>query len=84
MSDANVLIALDPELEEDGTWKRMGKSALVRCPNPRKTMVHHGSLYDHEIADTGDVTPSVACEVAGCGFHEYITLEDWDAVIPYG
>lgn len=41
------------------------------CPNG-----HLGKL-DHEIADDGTVSPSVACPVEGCGFHELVKLEDW-------
>lgn len=67
----------DPKLTP-GTWQGGTKidgsrTALFSCPLCGGT----GSLADHEIADNGNVTPSVVCMVGDCEFHEYITLENW-------
>lgn len=41
---------------------------------------HHSRLRDglHGIGQGGTVVPSVVCTEPGCGFHENISLSDWD------
>ncbi len=62
-----------------GPWWRLvinkegKKSAWLRCPNG-----HFGSLWDHQIAPDGKVSPSVQCPEKGCSFHEVIQLEGWE------
>ena len=64
-----------------GSWKERiteGKrSAAIRCPGCGEI----GSLgSSHVVGDDGVVNPSVVC---GCGFHEWIRLEDWaDGICP--
>lgn len=62
-----------------GTWhggqKAGGKrTALVACPNCGKI----ASLSDHEIDNSGHVTPSVVCPQNSCEFHEMVVLDGWD------
>jgi hypothetical protein len=38
---------------------------------------HYLSIHKHSIAQDGTVSPSVVCPVEGCGFHEFIKLEEW-------
>ena len=48
------------------------QTAQLACPKCGESQ----SLADHEIADDGTVTPSVACNV--CGYHESgLKLEGW-------
>lgn len=59
-----------------GTWRReimpWGRSAIACCPHG-----HVASLYDHEIASDGTVTPSVVCPTPGCSFHDQVRLVGW-------
>ena len=34
-------------------------------------------MSDHEVAADGTVNPSVGCP-EDCGYHEYVTLVDWE------
>ncbi len=61
-----------------GRWEPAGKangnrSAMLSCPDCGRL----GYLGDHEIDPNGLVNPSVACPTKGCGFHEYVVLENW-------
>lgn len=62
-----------------GTWfqtvnKDTGeRTAWFCCPNG-----HKGALLDHKVAEDGTVSPSVACMVPNCSFHDNIRLEDWE------
>lgn len=61
---------------KQGVWEavRTPKAlvAMMSCPECGKTSV----LSGHEIAEDGNVTPSVVCPHA-CKFHEYVQLEGW-------
>lgn len=53
--------------------KSDGKKVVkLGCPD-----CHHVGTLDHEVRADGTVWPSVVCQVKGCGFHEYIKLEDF-------
>ncbi len=71
-----------------GTWwsHRTDQTNYIvhfACPNG-----HVGTLFwtkgkperYHQIADDGTVSPSVVCDHPpdGCGFHQFIILEDWE------
>ncbi len=62
-----------------GTWKVTKtegvKMVLAKCPNG-----HISSMGHHVIMKGGRVTPSLVCPHAGCDFHEFVTLLDWDYV----
>ena len=47
------------------------RSAIFACPDCDVV----AKLSDHTIAENGEVSPSVVCD---CGFHRFITLQDWD------
>jgi hypothetical protein len=49
------------------------KTADVVCPNG-----HQGLIEDHEIAASGQVSPSVVCTQDGCTWHVWIKLEGWE------
>lgn len=36
------------------------------------------AILDHDIEADGRVKPSVVCPFEGCGFHEFVTLLDWE------
>lgn len=59
---------------EKGHWRFVfsdGKfTATIACPQCGE----QGALTDHEILDSGEVTPSVVCD---CGFHDHIFLSGW-------
>ena len=62
-----------------GEWRgaredRSPRSALVCCPGCGKI----GSLTKHTIDPDGRVFPSLVCPF-GCGFHEFVKLDDWKA-----
>lgn len=64
-----------------GTWKGLtlsegGRSASFTCPKCGQLAV----LIDHDIADDGEVSPSVVCPNDGCTFHEYVRLDGWRGV----
>jgi hypothetical protein len=51
---------------------------LFECPNGHVgTLRHLHSGNGHHINDRGSVQPSVVCPHEGCGFHEFVRLEDW-------
>lgn len=50
------------------------KTALVSC-----AYAHEGLIEEHTIHPDGRVEPSVVCTEAGCGWHEHIVLEGWQA-----
>ncbi len=65
-----------------GTWRprtRDGvRAANFACPRcGRRAGLGHGS--NHDIAADGSVSPSVVCDSDGCGFHEFIKLDGWEA-----
>lgn len=39
---------------------------------------HAGTLDDHTIDEAGNVSPSILCPAAGCGWHVYGRLVGWD------
>lgn len=53
------------------TWKA-GSPPIIRCPNN-----HASVMLDHVIKDNGQVIGSVLCPEPGCGFHEFVQLENW-------
>lgn len=61
-----------------GHWSPCHPSTVARfkaqmtCPNG-----HGLTLRGHSIESTGRAHPSVVCPVAGCTFHEFVTLDDW-------
>jgi hypothetical protein len=59
-----------------GTWRQGTsngkKTAFFRCP---KCPTFGALAGTHEIADNGQVTPSMVCP--NCDFHEWIELEGW-------
>lgn len=72
-----VTVPLDPDMETGGTWKAMGTSAMVRCPNQGHEWEQSISLKDHRIDSDGRVYPIVECDGPGCNFAAPIKLEDW-------
>lgn len=58
------------------SYKDQGKvlecSPVIVCPNG-----HYLSIYKHTVSQDGMVSPSVVCPIDGCGFHEYIKLDNW-------
>lgn len=48
--------------------------ATVTCPAG-----HISTLRSHSVASDGTVSPSLVCLHAGCGFHEFVRLSEWDA-----
>jgi len=38
---------------------------------------HVLTLRRHSIDLDGNVSPSVVCPTSGCGFHEFVRLDDW-------
>lgn len=54
-------------------WNTTGSSIVVRCPQCSKIAV----VGSHEVAIDGTVTPSLVCPTEGCGFHEWVKLEEW-------
>lgn len=72
----NVICEAVPQTKGEDTPGKV-ISATLRCRNG-----HYGSLEDHEIADNGEVYPSVDCPVSGCDFHENVILDGWEAETP--
>lgn len=62
----------EPPLSWHPGWARDHPIAIFTCPGGST-----GSLHDWTVDDDGTVTPSVDCR-CGCGFHEFIQLEDWN------
>lgn len=61
-----------------GTWRRFETvegeiSASVTCPKCGL----NGTLEDHKISETGEVSPSLECPNPKCDFHDHVQLEDW-------
>jgi hypothetical protein len=60
-------------------WKECDRSTVMRfkavltCPHG-----HSMTLRAHMIESNGTVRPSVICRSAGCGFHDFVRLRDWD------
>lgn len=48
-------------------------SAILCCPG----CGNHVNVDDHEIAETGEVNPSLGCPSEDCDWHEYVRLEGW-------
>ena len=69
----------DVWMEEPGVYRRCradGKmTATMSCPKCGQV----ASLSGHTINPGGAVNPSVVCPHEGCDFHEYVTLEGWQA-----
>ena len=60
--------------KEPGTWRYgpdEGEAYLV-CPG-----CGFDSLLNHEIGPDGTVSPSVACPITTCSFHDWICLDGW-------
>jgi hypothetical protein len=62
---------------EPGAWYVWAGRPIVKCPTCRGA----AGLGKHTITPAGLVEPSVVCGYAGCGFHEFITLEGWDPAL---
>lgn len=67
----------DVWLSVPGTYRR-GKAdgrftATMSCPKCGRP----ASLFWHEIAANGDVSPSLVCPHDGCDYHAYVTLDGW-------
>ena len=78
MSYAVPLDVTDGVFPAPGTW-RPGTAdgvptAFFRCP---KCQTYGALAGTHEIASDGAVSPSMVCP--NCDFHEWITLEGWQA-----
>lgn len=58
-----------------GVWYVYGETIVMSCPECGAI----GVLTDHKADSDGKVTPSVVCSRDGCGFHDYVKLEGWDA-----
>ena len=63
------------------TWRKVdwnadgdqvSSSTMVSCPSG-----HIASLNDHEIAPTGEVSPSLECPTEDCNWHEHVKLVGW-------
>ncbi len=71
-----TVLTHDQDLASPGTWKGAAtetkRSAMVTCPGCGREM----SLTGHYIFYDGKVTPSLVCPF-DCGFHDWITLENW-------
>lgn len=72
-------LPLSERKKAPGWWptpqdNRGSRSVWFRCPNG-----HVGTLWVHEIAPDGTVSPSVACPNPECSFHDSIRLENWPA-----
>lgn len=50
-------------------------TAIVNCPKCDARC----ALNNHQIAPNGDVSPSVVCPSPACNFHEFVTLNEWNA-----
>ena len=49
------------------------RSASFNCPKCDGFI----SVTNHDISDNGEVNPSLVCPYDGCGFHEWVILENW-------
>ena len=63
-----------------GQWRECaGTQTVVRvavwCPRCGSS----ACIDEHEIADDGKVTPSLVCQINGCGFHDYVILDQWES-----
>lgn len=68
---------IDPELRAEAPAIYAGYQATLVCPKG-----HACWLRIHHIAADGSVSPSAVCPIAGCGFHDFIKLLDWDPPLP--
>ena len=76
MSDRFLVPRAKERWPEPGTYSATTsageRSAVFACPDCEM----RGHLRStHTIAENGDVSPSVVCD---CGFHRFITLQDWE------
>ncbi len=80
-----------PKHTGDRWWPVKGTYGLIRSDGKRTAILacplcgQNAMLTDHAIAANGEVTPSVVCVAdpgcaisTGSGFHEFVTLEDWE------
>lgn len=72
-----ITLQRDPD-GEPGTWRPHqlagGRiTATIFCPACGRP----GTLEDHVILDSGEVTPSIVCP-HGCGFHDFGHLAGWN------
>jgi len=80
--DGNLLI-IPRDLTGDfprGTWRLTKRDgfyvANFSCPRcGARGGLGHGT--NHTIADDGSVSPSVVCDDAACGYHDFIKLDGW-------
>lgn len=75
MTDRVVIPSADwrlPTRDEAEGWKQPPK-VIMRCPGCRQEQ----TIRTHIIYHNGDVMPSSVCPFVGCGFHKFITLENW-------
>ncbi len=73
-----VPIPIRGDRTEGPWWKPVTdgdkRSATICCPDCNKV-----AYLDHQIADNGDVYPSVVCPTPGCNWHVYVTLVGWSS-----
>lgn len=57
-----------------GTWRVGigGQSVYVVCPECKMSYA-----IDHDIADNGELSPSLMCPTKGCGWHVTARLRGW-------
>ena len=67
----------DVWLTERGCWRRVQSegvpTANASCPKCGLS----ASLSDHDIAENGQVSPSLVCPGETCDFHDNVTLVGW-------
>lgn len=70
-----ILVPKVTRADEPGPWwMRWAGRTLFRCGGicGEKML-----LEDHDIRANGEVYPSVLCGFTQCGWHVWVTLEDW-------
>jgi len=64
-----------------GTWQPATfegqRTATLACPSG------HLGLLNHEISETGVVSPSVVCPDGSCDWHEHVKLDGWASAAGY-
>ena len=66
-------------------WARLHEGGVaLRCDRGHwgtilrpKSLRGIGPHPEHRIGPGGEVQPSCVCPTAGCGFHEFVTLDAW-------
>jgi hypothetical protein len=61
------------------TWRNyIDNGKVLKCsPVIVDINGHYLSIHKHTILDDGMVQPSVVCPIQGCGFHDFVKLEEW-------